>query len=98
MFSAVNQKILHEQQAEKTFLDLLSSDDSGVVVSGCSGLRAMCSLHSSRQFVGCEGGLAALVQCAQSEVGEVRSAAAHTIATLINGAPANCKSVVTFNK
>ena len=59
--------------------------------SGCGGLRAMSSLQSSRQFTASEGGLAALIQCAQSEVGVVRTASAHTIATLINGAPANCK-------
>ena len=87
----VNCKILHEQYAEKTFLDLLSSEDGGVVESGCSGLRNMSSLQSSCQFIGSEGGLAVLVQCAQSEVGMVRTASAHTIATLINGAPANTK-------
>ena len=64
-----------------------------MVESGCCGLRVMCSLQSSRQLIGSEGGLAALVQCAQSEVGGVRAAAVHTIASLINGAPANCKSV-----
>ena len=83
--------ILHEQQAEKTFLDLLSSDDSTVVEAGCSGLRTMCSLQSSRQFIGSVEGLPALVQCTRSEVGVVRAATAHTIATLISDAPANCK-------
>ena len=94
---AVNQKILHEQEVEKTFLDLLSSEDSGVVVSGCVGLMAMSSLHSSRQMIGCEGGLAKLLQSAQSEAGEVRANAARTIATLINGAPANQKLVHVDN-
>ena len=94
-YTAVNQKILHEQEVEKTFLELLSSDDSGVIVSGCGGLLAMSSLHSSRQLIGCEGGLAKLVESAQSEVGEVRAAAARTIATLISGAPANQKLVNT---
>lgn len=89
--SGVNCKILHEQCAEKTFLDLLSSEDGGVVEAGCSGLRTMSSLQSSCQFTGSEGGLAALVQCAQSDVGTIRTASAHTIATLINGAPANSK-------
>ena len=89
----MNQKILHEQEAEKTFLELLSSDDSSVIVSGCGGLMAMSSLHSSRQLIGCEGGLTKLLQSAQSEIGEVRAAAAHTIATLISGAPANQKLV-----
>ena len=91
---AVNQKILHEQETEKTFLDLLSSEDSGVVVSGCVGLMSMASLHSSRQLIGCEGGLVKLLQCAQSEAGEVRANAARTIATLINGAPANQKLAI----
>lgn len=90
---AVNQKILHEQEVEKTFLDLLSSEDSGVAVSGCLGLTSMASLHSSRQMIGCEGGLAKLLQSAQSESEEVRANAARTIATLINGAPANQKLV-----
>ena len=87
----MNQKILHEQEVEKTFLDLLSSEDNDVIISGCVGLMSMASLHSSRQLIGCEGGLAKLLQSAQSESGEVRANAARTIATLINGAPANQK-------
>ena len=87
----MNQKILHEQEAEKTFLDLLSSEDSGVVISGCVGLMSMASLHSSKQLIGCEGGLTKLLQSAQSESGEVRANAARTIAMIISGAPANQK-------
>ena len=92
----MNQKILHEQEAEKTLLALLSSEESAVTISGCDGLMAMCSLQSSRQLIGLEGGLPKLLQCVQSEVGDVRAAATRTIAKLINGAPANQKSVVKW--
>ena len=76
------------------FLDLLKSEDGSVVEAGCSGLRAMCSLQSSRQFIGSEGGMSTLVQCAQNELGIVRGSAVHTISSLIKEAPANCKSVI----
>ena len=74
-----------------TFLQLLSSEDAGVVAAGCLGLSAMSRLSGSRQRVGQEDGLAALVRCLGREEGVVRSAAVQALASVITEAPANCK-------
>jgi len=89
--NSVNQKILHEQEVEKTFVQLLSSEDGGVCVAGADGVSAMVALSSSRQVVGRLGGVERLVQCVGREEGRVRAAAIQALAQVVTEAPANCK-------
>ncbi|XP_064385237.1 armadillo repeat-containing protein 3-like [Halichondria panicea] len=89
--NAINRSILHEQKVEKTFLDLLSSEDPCVIVGACEGLTEMAALSSSRQVMGTEGCVTSLAQCLGREEDEVRAAATRTLATLVCDAPANCK-------
>lgn len=51
----------------------------------------MAELSSSKQVVGSEGGVAALVKCMGRDKAEVKAAATRTLATLIRDAPANYK-------
>ncbi len=57
----------------------------------CEGITKMAELSSSKQVVGSEGGVAALVKCMGRDKAEVKAAATRTLATLIRDAPANYK-------
>ncbi|XP_019862006.1 PREDICTED: armadillo repeat-containing protein 3-like [Amphimedon queenslandica] len=86
-------KILHEQDAEKVFISLLSSSDEGLLVAACGALAGLSSLTTSRQLVGKEGGIKALVQLLQNASASVRGAAVHCLAFEITDTPSNINLV-----
>ncbi|CAI8013289.1 Armadillo repeat-containing protein 3 [Geodia barretti] len=89
----VNRRILHEQNVEKTFIQLLAHSDGEVVTAGLNGLSAMCGLSSGRARVGQEGGVVGVVSCAGREEGGVRDASAQCLAHISTDSPANCKLI-----
>lgn len=91
--NSVNQKLLHEQEVEKTFTQLLSSEDDGVCIAGAEGIGAMATLSSAKQTIGQEGGLEALVSVLGKENGGVRNAAIQALVKVIDESPANTKQL-----
>eukprot|EP00731_Ephydatia_muelleri_P015293 Em0008g1013a len=90
---AVNQKLLHEQEVEKMFIQLLSSEDDGVCIAGAEGVGAMATLSSGKQAIGQGGGLEALVALLSKENASVRSAAIQALVEVITESPANTKQL-----
>lgn len=64
--------------------------DGEVVEAICALLSSMAELHTSRQLIGREGGVAELVKHLKGSP-SVRAAAVHCLACLLQESPSNCK-------
>ncbi|XP_050417691.1 armadillo repeat-containing protein 3 [Patella vulgata] len=92
-----NRKILHEQEAEKMLIILLSHENVDVQSSAAQALAIMCENLSSRDSVREMEGMAPLIKLLNSENGDVKEAATLALANLTTANLANSKDVVNLN-
>ncbi|XP_068094681.1 armadillo repeat-containing protein 3 [Hyperolius riggenbachi] len=82
--SAENRKFFHEQDVEKTLLNLLSVDNDGVKIASLQAIATMCSNLASKEVFN-NHGIPQIIQLLNKDNGEVREAAAFTLANLTTG-------------
>ncbi|XP_018419688.1 PREDICTED: armadillo repeat-containing protein 3 [Nanorana parkeri] len=86
--NAENRKFFHEQEAEKTLLNLLSTDNDGVKTASLQAISAMCASEASKDLFG-EHGIPQIIHLLNKDSAELREAAAFTMANLTTGSPSN---------
>jgi HEAT repeat protein len=84
-----SQKLLHDQHAEKVFIQLLTSQDESVLCAACEALIQLSSFASSRLTIGLEEGIPKLIQLTQHAGPNVRCSAVHALSSVITEAPSN---------
>ncbi|KAK3779638.1 hypothetical protein RRG08_040361 [Elysia crispata] len=91
--SAENRKLLHEQEAEKMLIQLLTNDSPDVQASAALALAVISENLSSRDCIKEWDGLPPLVKLLGSDNGDVKEAATLALANLTTGNSVNCVEV-----
>ncbi|GFS18904.1 armadillo repeat-containing protein 3, partial [Elysia marginata] len=85
-----NRKLLHEQEAEKMLIQLLTNDAPDVQASAALALAVISENLSSRDSIKEWDGLPPLVKLLSSDNGDVKEAATLALANLTTGSSVNC--------
>uniref|UniRef100_A0A0B7A269 Armadillo repeat-containing domain-containing protein n=1 Tax=Arion vulgaris TaxID=1028688 RepID=A0A0B7A269_9EUPU len=88
--TAENRKLLHEQEAEKMLIHLLSVDSADVQASAALALAVISENLTARDAIRQWGGLSPLLKLLRSENGDVKESAALALANLTTGNSLNC--------
>ncbi|XP_077994549.1 armadillo repeat-containing protein 3-like isoform X2 [Glandiceps talaboti] len=89
-----NRKIFHEQEAEKTLIQLLESDNVQVQAAAAQTIATMSENLLSKAAIGELEGIGPLVKLLNSDNGEVREASSLALANLTTASSNNCTEVV----
>lgn len=95
--SVENRKILHEQEAEKMLIHLLSHESAEVQTAAAQALAVMAENLTSRDSIREWEGLAPLIKMLSAESGEVKEASTLALANLTTANSNNCQEVQTLN-
>ncbi|KAM5156632.1 armadillo repeat-containing protein 3 [Mantella aurantiaca] len=90
--NAENRKFFNEQEAEKTLLNLLATDNDGVKTASLQAISVMCANAVSKEVLGTHG-IPQIVNLLNRDDAELREAAAFTLANLTTGYPSNASKV-----
>ncbi|XP_073485866.1 armadillo repeat-containing protein 3 [Aquarana catesbeiana] len=90
--NAENRKFFHEQEAEKTLLYLLTTDNDGVKIASLQAISIMCASAASKDVFGTHG-ILQIINLLNKDSAELREAAAFTLANLTTGSPSNASKV-----
>ncbi|XP_052278834.1 armadillo repeat-containing protein 3-like isoform X2 [Dreissena polymorpha] len=93
--SAENRKILHEQEAEKMLIHLLSHESADVQTAAAQALAVMAENLASRDSIREWEGIPPLVKMLTSESGSVKEAATLALANLTTANSNNCMEIQT---
>ncbi|ESP02130.1 hypothetical protein LOTGIDRAFT_111572, partial [Lottia gigantea] len=91
-----NRKMLHEQEAEKMLILLLSHENVDVQSAAAQALGIMCENLSSRDSVREMDGIAPLIKLLNSENGDVKEASSLALANLTTSNTPNAKEVMNL--
>ncbi|XP_006815757.1 armadillo repeat-containing protein 3-like [Saccoglossus kowalevskii] len=89
-----NRKIFHEQEAEKTLIQLLETDNALVQAAACQALAIMSENILSKSTIGEQDGIGPLIKLLNSDQANVREAASLALANLTTSSSNNCSDVV----
>ncbi|XP_070564902.1 armadillo repeat-containing protein 3-like isoform X2 [Ptychodera flava] len=89
-----NRKIFHEQEAEKTLIQLLESDNAQVQAAAAQTIAVMSEYLLSKAAIGDQDGIGPLVKLLNSDNGDVREAATLALANLTTASSNNCSDLV----
>ncbi|XP_046553420.1 armadillo repeat-containing protein 3-like [Haliotis rubra] len=92
-----NRKILHEQEAEKMLIHLLSHESVDVQSAAAQALAIMCENLSSRDSIREWEGLAPLIKLLNSESGDVKESVTLALANLTTANSTNCNEMLNLN-
>ncbi|XP_067661533.1 armadillo repeat-containing protein 3-like [Haliotis asinina] len=92
-----NRKILHEQEAEKMLIHLLSHESVDVQSAAALALAIMCENLSSRDSIREWEGLAPLIKLLNSESGDVKESVTLALANLTTANSTNCNEMLNLN-
>ncbi|XP_072269570.1 armadillo repeat-containing protein 3 [Pyxicephalus adspersus] len=90
--NAENRKFFHEQEAEKTLLNLLATDNEGVKITSLQAISIMCTNAASKDVFGIHG-IPQIIYFLNKDSAELREAAAFTLANLTTGNASNASKV-----
>ncbi|XP_071087900.1 armadillo repeat-containing protein 3-like isoform X1 [Haliotis cracherodii] len=92
-----NRKILHEQEAEKMLIHLLSHESVDVQSAAAQALGIMCENLISRDSIREWEGLAPLIRLLNSESGDVKESVTLALANLTTANSTNCNEMMNLN-
>ncbi|XP_061165176.1 armadillo repeat-containing protein 3-like isoform X2 [Saccostrea echinata] len=95
--SAENRKILHEQEAEKMLIHLLSHESSDVQTAAAQALGIMSENLLSKDSIREWEGMQPLIKLCNSDNGDVKEAVTLALANLTTGNSTNCQEVSNLN-
>lgn len=95
--SSSNRKVLHEQEAEKMLINLLSHESPDVQAAAAQAIGIMCENLSCRDSVREWDGLPPMVKLLNTEHGEVKEAVTLAIANCTASNIPNCQEIVNQN-
>ncbi|KAM3929613.1 armadillo repeat-containing protein 3 [Leptodactylus fuscus] len=91
--NAENRKFFHEQEAEKTLVDLLGSDNNGVKVAALQAISVLCANMASKDEFS-KSGILQVINLLNKDNAEVQEAAVFALANLTTGCPNNVGALV----
>ncbi|KAM9308562.1 armadillo repeat-containing protein 3 [Gastrophryne carolinensis] len=94
--NAENRKFFHEQEVEKTLLNLLVTDNDGVKIASLQAISIMCSYVGSKEVFS-KHGIPHIINLLSKDNEEVREAAAFALASLTTGCPGIASLVAEAN-
>ncbi|XP_073532604.1 armadillo repeat-containing protein 3 isoform X2 [Phyllobates terribilis] len=94
--NAENRKFFHEQEAEKTLVELLGSDNNGVKVAALQAVSVLCANVASKDVFS-KNGILQIIHLLSKDNDEVREAAVFALANLTTGCPNNAGALVEAN-
>ncbi|XP_056375256.1 armadillo repeat-containing protein 3 isoform X2 [Hyla sarda] len=86
--NAENRKFFHEQEAEKTLVELLGSDNNGVKVAALQAISMLCENLASKDVFS-KNGILQIINLLSKDNADVQEAAVFALANLITGCPNN---------
>ncbi|XP_077124472.1 armadillo repeat-containing protein 3 isoform X2 [Ranitomeya variabilis] len=86
--NAENRKFFHEEEAEKTLVELLGSDNNGVKVAALQAISVLCANVASKDVFS-KNGILQIINLLSKDNEEVREAAVFALANLTTGCPNN---------
>ncbi|XP_073437911.1 armadillo repeat-containing protein 3 isoform X3 [Dendrobates tinctorius] len=95
--NAENRKFFHEQEAEKTLVELLGSDNNGVKVAALQAISVLCANVASKDVFS-KNGIIQIINLLSKDNEEVREAAVFALANLTTGCPNNAGALVDANE
>ncbi|XP_069816633.1 armadillo repeat-containing protein 3 isoform X2 [Dendropsophus ebraccatus] len=91
--NAENRKFFHEQEVEKTLVELLGSDNNGVKVAALQAISVLCAHVASKEAFS-KNGILQIINLLNKDNGEVQEAAVFALANLTTGCPNNASALV----
>ncbi|XP_040288957.1 armadillo repeat-containing protein 3 [Bufo bufo] len=91
--NAENRKFFHEQEAEKTLVELLASDNNGVKVAALQAISVLCANVASKDIFS-KNGILQIINLLNKDNAEVQEAAVFALANLTTGLPNNAGALV----
>ncbi|XP_063777656.1 armadillo repeat-containing protein 3 isoform X2 [Pseudophryne corroboree] len=90
--SAENRKFFHEQDAEKTLVNLLLTENDGVKVAALQAISVMCANAASKDVFN-KHGIPQMINLLSKDSADVREAATFALANLTADCPINASAV-----
>ncbi|XP_075067327.1 armadillo repeat-containing protein 3 [Mixophyes fleayi] len=90
--NAENRKFFHEQETEKTLVNLLLTDNDGVKVAALQAVSVMCTNAASKDLFN-KHGIPQIIHLLNKDNADVREAATFALANLTTDCPSNASAV-----
>ncbi|XP_075683674.1 armadillo repeat-containing protein 3 isoform X2 [Rhinoderma darwinii] len=91
--NAENRKFFHEQEAEKTLVELLGSDNNGVKAATLQAISVLCANVASKDVFS-KNGILQIINLLNKDNAEVQEAAVFALANLTTGCPNNAGALI----
>ncbi|KAM4028842.1 armadillo repeat-containing protein 3 isoform 2-T2 [Anomaloglossus baeobatrachus] len=91
-----NRKFFHEQEVEKTLVELLGSDNNGVKVAALQAISVLCENVASKDVFS-KNGILQIIHLLTKDNADVREAAVFALANLTTGCPNNSGALIEAN-